>query len=70
MNGYDKGTGIEKVEFYIDGNLIHTLFDPPYSFTWSTERLMQFDFLNKITAICYDKAGNENEIDMAVLRIF
>jgi len=69
VRGYDKGSGIERVEFYIDGEFKHTSYESPYTYTWSFDTLIQFGFQYKIKAIGYDNANNSNEIDLTAWRL-
>ncbi len=51
--------GIEKVEFYINAELVHTdESEPEYNFIWSTDTLTD-DLEYIITSIAYDISGNE-----------
>ena len=54
--GEDYESGIEKVEFYVDGLLKKTEKNPPYEWIWN-ERTFDYHLLS-VTA--YDKAGNLN----------
>jgi len=55
---------IEKVEFYIDENLVYECKNPPYSFHWKTATNGQ----HSIKVIAYDYVGNKNEENMNVIR--
>ncbi|KAA0001726.1 MAG: PKD domain-containing protein, partial [Thermoplasmata archaeon] len=46
--------GIEKIEFYVDGELKATMQDKPYSWQWNE---LAFG-MHEIMAIAYDEAGN------------
>ena len=51
--------GIDKVEFYIDGNLLYTDQSPPYEYTWDTSKVP--DGIYSIKVVSYDLAGNTAE---------
>ena len=55
VNDGDKGSGIEKVEFYLDGNLDATVEESPYQYVYKggVEGL-------PVTAIVYDVAGHSS----------
>ena len=47
------GSGMDRVEFYIDGSLMHTANSPPYVWTWDEKAF----FKNTIKVIAYDEDG-------------
>ncbi|MFC1679604.1 Ig-like domain-containing protein, partial [Elusimicrobiota bacterium] len=49
-------TGVSKVEFYVDGNLMGTDAASPYAFTWDTTK--SADGQHSLKAKAYDAAGN------------
>ena len=53
VNDGEKGSGVEKVEYYIDGELKETVKESPYEFVYKdgVEGLL-------VTAIVYDFAGH------------
>ncbi|MCD6147607.1 MAG: hypothetical protein J7J34_06385, partial [Thermoplasmata archaeon] len=58
----ESGTGIEKVEFYVDDELKATLTAEPYSWTWDETAF----FTHTIKVIAYDNAGNTATDEQAV----
>ncbi len=62
-------SGIQKVEFYIDGSLKATGTTMPYAFTWST--LTYSNGPHKIKATAYDTGGGQvsTEIDVTVQNV-
>jgi hypothetical protein len=55
----DSTSGIQKVEFYIDGKLKETDTDSPYQFSWDTSlETTTTTARHTIMAIAYDKVGN------------
>ncbi|RKX48850.1 MAG: hypothetical protein DRP25_06870, partial [Thermotoga sp.] len=61
----DATSGIDKVEFYVDGDLVYTDTEAPYQWTWN-ERVF---FTHTITVKVYDKAGLTAE-DSIEVKIF
>jgi len=66
VNASDDDSGIDRVEFYINGLLKTTDETEPYSWTWSE---LAF-FTNVIEVKAYDKAGNAASIEKGVLKFF
>jgi hypothetical protein len=66
VNASDNQSGIEKVEFYVEGDLKSTVTTPPYTWRWS-ERGWFFPYTLKV--IAYDYAGNVNTDSMKVWKI-
>jgi hypothetical protein len=62
---FDNESGIDSVEFYIDGKMVANDSEAPYTYEWD-ERAM---FLHEIMVKAYDKAGNE-EYDAVKIWIF
>ena len=54
----DIGTGIMKIEFYLDRYLLCIINESPYSFVLDTKALS--DGLHNLTAVAYDYANNSN----------
>jgi hypothetical protein len=57
---------VEKVEFYIDNQLVNTSYTPyqgKYSWNWD-ERVM---FYHEIKAIAYDNYGETSEAEIGVV---
>lgn len=65
VSAEDGESGIDKVEFYINGILTSTDMEAPYEFSWSTTEL--FDGVYSIEAVAYDKAGNTNSASISVI---
>jgi hypothetical protein len=61
----DEDSGINRVEFYINNNLIKNDTDYPYEFIWKRDRLRVFHFF-KIKAIAYDNEGKFDEDSIIV----
>ncbi|TFG30914.1 hypothetical protein EU528_07590, partial [Candidatus Thorarchaeota archaeon] len=51
-------SGIDRVEFYLDGVLYFTDFSSPYSYSWDTT--LDSDGWKNLTALATDDAGNTN----------
>jgi hypothetical protein len=68
INATDVSSGIEKVEFYINGKYMANDTTEPYTFNWRGSRPRLFHlFLIKV--IAYDNAGNSN-IEKMLVRKF
>ncbi|UCD14023.1 MAG: DUF362 domain-containing protein [Thermoplasmatales archaeon] len=57
---------VEKVEFYIDGELLHTDYDEPYTWLWDTPAF----FRHRINAIAYYNERNYLNYDIIVWKFF
>jgi len=57
-------SGIEKVEFYIDGSPVFTDYDHPYECVWDTTGYP--DGTHTIKVIAYDKVGNVAEREVTI----
>jgi hypothetical protein len=64
---YDKGV-IEKVEFYINDQLMYTDLTEHYSWAW--DKNLPFRFSHIIKVIAYNTRGNSDSDDVIVLRLF
>ena len=64
-NATDEDSGIEKVEFYINGKLMGNVTAEPYEYTWTRDRLRFFHFF-KIKVIAYDNGGKSSEDSIIV----
>jgi len=67
-NATDAGeapTGVDRVEFFVDGGLRATVAEPPYEFTWDTT--VEGNGAHGIAVKAYDKAGNVGQLSQAVL---
>ena len=54
--------GIDRVELYVDGNLLDTSNETPYSFHWAPI----ISFQHTITAVAFDTAGNNASDEIEV----
>jgi len=61
-NANDDTSGVDKVEFYVEGMLESTVSSPPYEWIWKGWRNV------KVTAMVYDNAGNSNSSSMYTWR--
>ena len=66
VNASDDDSGIEKVEFYIDGELKANDTTEPYSWTWGTIEFFQ----HQIKVIAYDNADNNATADTYCWKFF
>jgi PKD repeat protein len=64
----NNGSGIAKVDFYINGKPKGNDTTAPYNYTWTKDRL-RFFHLFTIKVVAYDKAGNKAESKMIVRKI-
>jgi hypothetical protein len=60
----DTGSGVARVEFYVDGKLLATATAVPYRCTWNTRKVQRGT--HTIQAIAYDKAGNKATASISV----
>ena len=58
VNATDNESGIERVEFYIDGKLKANINTKPYVYIWRRDRFRILGHRHKIKVIAYDKFGN------------
>jgi hypothetical protein len=56
--------GLEKVEFYLDGNLVFTDFSPPYRLRLDTSNYENGAY--QLTATAYDLSGNPSSSERAI----
>jgi len=63
-NASDNESGIDRVEFFIDGVLKSTDTSKPYSYNWITLRCGK----HTITVKAYDNAGNNATSELPVFR--
>ncbi|MCX6665216.1 MAG: Ig-like domain-containing protein [Euryarchaeota archaeon] len=71
-NASDTQSGINRVEFYIDGKFKGNDTNAPYTYTWDREtmRLRFSKHSHIIKIIAYDNAGNKASDQMEALRFF
>jgi hypothetical protein len=60
VNTFDNDSEINKVEFFIDGELKVTISTPPYSYMWSRDKIRLFNYRHLVEVIAYDSFGNSN----------
>lgn len=60
--------GISKVQFWIDGHLIHTSTSAPYSYTWSVSKKISYG-THTVKAVAYDPAGLSASATASVTRV-
>ena len=65
VDAIDYESGIDKVDFYIDGERVKTDFDEPYEFEWKE----QCSGPHNIKIIAYDNADNNNSKELTVFKI-
>jgi len=61
----ENGSGIAKVDFYINNKFKGNDTSAPYSYNWSKDRIRLFHVFT-IKVVAYDKAGNKAEAKMVV----
>lgn len=66
VNTSDADLGVERVEIYIDDEIVATLNETPYEYVWSEG----FSGRHLIKVISYDFAGNHAEESIKVWKIF
>jgi hypothetical protein len=59
-------SGINKVEFYVDGQLMETISDSPYHWTWTQNAF----FKHTIKVVAVDNFENEAEDEIMVWKFF
>ena len=64
----DEESGINRVEFYIDGELKYNGTTEPYIYAW--DKRTPFRFRHTIKIIAYDEAGNYASSEISVLKFF
>ena len=65
VDACDNETGIDRIEFYINGTLTFTDFDHPYEYAWNTTEYP--DGVYTIRVVAYDKVGNTAEQEVIVI---
>ena len=65
----DSQSGIEKVEFYVDGQLMATDYDEPYEWLWNEDTVYDTHLLE---VIAYDRDGNtaKDSMEVTVFNLF
>ncbi|MBC7128693.1 MAG: PKD domain-containing protein [Thermoplasmatales archaeon] len=69
VNASDEQSGMQKVEFYVDGKLEETIYEEPYEWIWNEDTLYDLHILE---VIAYDNEGNyaKDSIQAVVLNFF
>lgn len=69
VNASDAHSGIEKVEFYVDGKLMATDYDMPYEWLWNEDTVYDTHLLE---VVAYDKDGNiaKDSMEVTVFNLF
>jgi parallel beta-helix repeat protein len=74
VNATDNESGINRVEFYINGGLRETVTDPPYTYNWTKDpllpRLLCIGHIHCIKVVAFDNSENENSTSIKVRRYF
>jgi hypothetical protein len=65
VDASDEDSGIEKVEFYINDELIGTDTTPKYSYEWTRDRIRLFHLFS-IKVVAYDNESNTAEDSMNI----
>ncbi|KAA0010994.1 MAG: hypothetical protein FE037_04370 [Thermoplasmata archaeon] len=63
---FDRELSVERVEIYIDDNMVANISEPPYIYKWKERGFGRYT----IKVISYDTAGNHAEDSIAVWKIF
>lgn len=66
VTAYDADSGLNRVEFYINGMLKSTDTSEPYVWTWDESPKRGF---HTITVVAYDNAGNSESDEVMVWRV-
>lgn len=66
INTFDDDSGINRVEFFIDGDLKANITTPPYTFKWSREKISLIKHRHSIKVFAFDNFGNNNSDEMIV----
>ena len=66
VNATDSGSGIAKVEFYVNGKLKGNDTTAPYTYNLTKDRILGFVHMQIIKVVAYDKAGNSATDRMVV----
>ena len=69
VNASDAHSGIEKIEFYVDGKLMATDYDEPYEWLWNEDTVYDTHLLE---VIAYDRDGNiaKDSMEVTVFNLF
>ena len=63
---FDSETEIDKVEFYLDGQLQESVEIEPFIWTWNTKSF----FIHTLSVIAYDFAGHSTSDELRVWKLF
>jgi outer membrane protein assembly factor BamB len=61
----DNQSGVDRVEFFLDGELQGVTAAEPYVWEWPTRNFKSFN----LTVAAYDKAGNRRDVSIALFKI-
>ncbi|MBC7081578.1 MAG: PKD domain-containing protein [Thermoplasmatales archaeon] len=69
VNASDEQSGLQKIEFYVNGKLEATIYEEPYEWVWNEDTLYD---LHKLEVVAYDNDGNyaKDSIEAIVLNLF
>ncbi len=70
VDAFDELSDIQRVEFYIDGELKAEDSSFPYSFTWSREGRSLLKHKYDVKVVAVDNAGNSNLVTIDVRKFF
>lgn len=68
VNTFDDDSGINRVEFFIDGEFKANITTPPYTYKWNREKIRLINHRHLIEVIAYDDFGNSNIDEIEVWR--
>jgi len=66
VDSHDNLSGLERIEFYIDDELVATQTEDPYVFRWDDQAF----FKHTIRVVGIDRAGNQNYHEIIVRKFF
>lgn len=66
VNATDEESGIERIEFYIDGKLKANITIQPYAYMWKRDRIRIFGHRHTIKVVAFDNAGNNASKEIKV----
>ncbi len=65
VEALDDDSGIASVDFIIDGEILKTCYNPPYTYKWINTSFG----LHQLVVIAYDKNGNDMEDTVAAFKV-
>jgi len=66
LQALDEGSGIEKIELFIDDELIVTFLEEPYIYTWAKKTFSE----HVVKVVAYDNSGNTANDEIVVWKFF